>query len=270
MGHRGELLGNLNKNLKTAIGVAAGVTGIYARDFRSRMTVVAFHRVNDVLPEDGLTCTSEKFDAFCRFFSKYFRVVSMAEQVAACTQGVDMGGTLSITFDDGYLDNLEVAAPILRKYGLPATFFVTTGFIGSTKVPFWDEQLATPMAWMTWDQVRELACLGFDIGCHTDTHIDMSISDAYTVQNELLISKKKLEHELGQSIKLFAYPFGGKNQISESSLELVKKAGFACCASCYGGTNASVADPYKLKRIGIAGWFKTPHQLGAELILGKI
>src|SRR5579863_9067692 len=99
----------LNKTLKGTIGRAAGMTGLYARNFRSKMVIVAFHRVNDQMQEDGITCSSRKFTRFCEFFRKYFNVVPLAEQVAACAAGSDMGGTLSITFDDGYRDNAEVA-----------------------------------------------------------------------------------------------------------------------------------------------------------------
>ena len=259
-----------NKSVKAILGGLAGVTGVYERDFKSRMTIVAFHRVNDVMAEDGLTCGSAKFDAFCSFFKEYFRVVSFDDQVQASIKGIDMGGTLSITFDDGYLDNFEVAAPILRRHKLPATFFVTTGFVGSTLVPFWDEHLSPRPQWMSWDQVRGLSEQGFDIGCHTDTHINMATVDPEMVRIELDISKRKLESHLGKEINLFAYPFGGRGQISARSLELVKEAGFISCASCYGGTNKPIDDPYNLKRIGIATWFSTPHQFGAEMIMGKV
>ena len=103
-------------NLGGVIGRAAGLTGAYERRFRSQMTIVAFHRVNDQLLDDSLTCTPAKFEAFCQFFRQHFRVVPLSEQVAGCRVGSDMGGTLSITFDDGYLDNIAIAAPILVAY----------------------------------------------------------------------------------------------------------------------------------------------------------
>ena len=260
---------NLNKIIKATGGRAAAATGMYARDFRSRMVVIAFHRVNDQLAGDGLTCSGAKFEAFCRFFRRYFKVVPFSEQVAAVRAGRPMGGTLSITFDDGYLDNFEVAAPILRKLGLPATFFVATGFIGSRIVPFWDQLLPVQPGWMTWDQLRTLAAQGFEFGCHTDSHIDMGAADEQTIRTELALSKRKLREELGVSAELFAYPFGGKEHISERSLQLVREEGFSRCASCYGGSNAPLADPYEIRRIGIAGWFRTPHQFGFELMTNR-
>lgn len=259
----------VKKPIKSMLGGLGGITGVYERKFRSKMTIVAFHRVNDVMEADALTCSAAKFEAFCKFFRKHFRVVSMAQQVAAFRTGEDMGGTLSITFDDGYLDNFQVAAPILKKLGLPATFFITTGFVDSANVPNWDKHLPTQPGWMTWEHVRALAAQGFDIGCHTDTHINMAETDPQRIREELRISKQKLQQELGLAVELFAYPFGGRDQISESSIELVREAGFVSCASCYGGTNQPMADPFHLRRIGIAEWYATPNQFGFELLLGK-
>src|SRR6185437_5181619 len=163
----------VSKWFKGVIGRLAGTAGAYARSFRSKMDIVAFHRVNDEMKEDGVTCSSARFQEFCEFFKEHFRVVPASQQVAGCRDYCDMGGTLSITFDDGYQDNFEVAAPILRKLGLPATFFITTGFIGTDFVPPWDSHLTPRRPWMTWDQVRSLRDQGFDIGAHTDSHIDM-------------------------------------------------------------------------------------------------
>lgn len=262
-------MNRLKKKVKASLGALAAAGGLYRRSFSSRFVVTAFHRVNDQIPEDPLTCSSVKFEQFCAFFQKHFRVVPLRDQVRGISQGVDMGGTLSITFDDGYADNLEVAAPVLKKYGLPATFFVTTGFIGSDVVPFWDTKLPKPQKWMTWDQVRELSRQGFDVGCHTVSHLDMGKASPVDIRNELQTSKAVLESELGRNINLFAYPFGGRQHISDVAIDLVREASFLCCASCHGGTNDLRADSFRLRRIGIADWFSHPHQFGMEVLMGS-
>jgi peptidoglycan/xylan/chitin deacetylase (PgdA/CDA1 family) len=258
------------KQIKGAIGRVAGLAGIFARDFGSKMVIVAFHRVRDDLPEDGLTASSDKLERFCEFFRAHFKVLSLSEQVAGCSAAKDMGGTLSITFDDGYRDNFEVAAPILRKLDLPATFFVTTGFIGSPTVAPWDRHLPRQPGWMDWDQVRSLVSQGFEIGCHTDTHIDLGVADAQTAWADLEVSKRKLHEQLGKPVQLFAYPFGGRHNISERSRGLVRQAGFICCASSFGGANAATANPFNLNRIVIGQGFVTPDQFGLDLLIGKV
>ena len=89
------------KSLKKIAGRIAGASGIFRRNFRSKMFIVAFHRVNDRLASDGLTLNGRTFAAFCDFFTQYFTVVPLSEQVNGCRRGRAMGGTLSITFDDG-------------------------------------------------------------------------------------------------------------------------------------------------------------------------
>lgn len=260
----------LRRSTKHIIGRLAGMTGLYSRRFRSQMTVVAFHRVTDAIDSDGLTCSPATFEGFCKFFAKHFRVMPLAQQVDACNRGDDLGGTLSITFDDGYADNLEVAAPILQRLQLSATFFITTGFVGSRFVAPWDTHLKASANWMTWDQVRSLREKGFDIGNHTDTHIDMGVAEPSVIRAELARSKAKLRQELEMDPRLFAYPFGGRQHITDQSRELVRDAGFSCCLSCCGGVNSTRPDLFSLNRIGIAEWFSSPDQFGLELLAGNL
>lgn len=248
------------------LGRVAHAAGAYARNFPSKMVIVTFHRVNGWMDADDITSSPAKFEQFCSFFREHFRIVPLTEQVAGCRELRDMGGTLSITFDDGYRDNFDVAAPILRRLGLPATFFVATGFIGTDYKPPWDGHLCQPAGWMSWDQVRALRDEGFDIGAHTDTHADLGKVDAEAARAELATCRAKLQHELGSPVTLFAYPFGGRDNISPVSLRLVREAGFECCLSAFGGVNPPIADPFHLNRISINEWFATPHQLGFELI----
>ena len=258
------------KTLKSAAGRAAEAAGVMLRRPRNAMTIVTFHRINDELPEDGLTCCSAKFTAFCRFFLKYIRVLPLAEQIEGCRNGRDMGGTLSITFDDGYSDNFTVAAPILKTMAIPATFFVTTGFIDSAVVPAWDDTLRVPQHWMSWEQVRQLVAQGFDVGSHTEGHINLSTSDAAAIRADLETSRAKLQRELGMPPRLFAYPFGGEDDISETAREIIREIGFDCCLSCFGGINLRNTDPYHLRRISIGEWFASPHQFALEFILGRL
>jgi peptidoglycan/xylan/chitin deacetylase (PgdA/CDA1 family) len=259
----------LKKEIKTALGWAADALGISARRYASVSTIVTFHRVNDDMPTDGLTCSAAKFEDFCRYFSARFKVVALREQITGLSLGKDMRGTLAITFDDGYLDNFQVAAPILQRYRLPATFFITTGFVGTSIVAPWDAALPVAPRWMDWGHVRSLAALGFEIGSHSDTHLNLATSSAADIRRDLSTSAMKLERELGVKAGLFAYPFGGREDISSPARVIVRDLGFECCASCYGGVNSPSADPYHLNRIGIAEWFATPQQFGLELLLGK-
>jgi hypothetical protein len=84
------------------------------------------------------------------------------------------------------------------------------------------------------------------------------------------VSKRKLHEQLGTPVRLFAYPFGGRENINERALELVREAGFVCCVSCCGGVNAPIASPFNLNRITIGQGFVTPNQFGTDVLIGRV
>jgi peptidoglycan/xylan/chitin deacetylase (PgdA/CDA1 family) len=97
---------------------------------RARLSILVFHRV--VREPDPLAPSEPDaggFEARMRWLRSWFNVLPLATAVERLRQ-VDLPArALAITFDDGYADNAEVAAPILERLGLPATFFITTGFL---------------------------------------------------------------------------------------------------------------------------------------------
>lgn len=101
--------------------------------------VLMYHRVASDLVDPWRLCVSAaNFAAQLEVLADRFRVVTLRELVA--TRGSD--GTrpsVAITFDDGYADNLHAAAPLLVRQALPATFFLTSGTLGSDREFWWDE-----------------------------------------------------------------------------------------------------------------------------------
>jgi len=104
--------------------------------------VLLYHRVNP--DEDHLfpALSVKVFEEQMRYFARNFQVLSLAEIVRRIQHGDGVEPlTIAITFDDGYRDNYTFAHPILKKYRLPATLFVATGFIGSNLL-MWNDRLA--------------------------------------------------------------------------------------------------------------------------------
>jgi peptidoglycan/xylan/chitin deacetylase (PgdA/CDA1 family) len=237
---------------------------------RHAAVAVAFHRVQETAePDDGLTVSVRTFERHCKFFRRHFRVVSLLEIVEKLERGQPLERELAITFDDGYRDNFENAAPVLERLSLPATFFIVSQWMGTDVVPWWDRERKARHPWMTWDQVRALHSRGFAIGAHTRTHVDLGrISGARALQ-EISGARRDLERKIGASIGLFAYPYGGANHITDANRELVKAAGFRCCCSSIGGTIATGTSPFHLPRIPITLWHRSPHQFGFEVALGR-
>ncbi|MBL8342370.1 MAG: polysaccharide deacetylase family protein [Rubrivivax sp.] len=95
-----------------------------------RLSVLLFHRVlpapDPMFPD---LVDAERFDALVRMLASAYRILPAGEAASRLAEGTLPAGALSITFDDGYADNAEVALPILRRHGVPATFFIATGFL---------------------------------------------------------------------------------------------------------------------------------------------
>jgi peptidoglycan/xylan/chitin deacetylase (PgdA/CDA1 family) len=256
------------RKAKSVVGNYFTALGLHSWLLRDRGVVVAFHRVNDAY-QDSLTCSVKTFESFCRFFRRYFTVVPLPEMVRRLGRGEPVSRSLAITFDDGYRDNFEFAAPILSSLGLPATFFVVSDFLETNAVPPWDRGYVPAPAWMTWNHVRELHARGFEIGGHTRTHVDLGEVTGRQAEWEIAGSRHQLEDRLGAPVTMFAYPFGGAKHITESNRELVRQAGFLCCASCYGGSNPRGSDVFRLLRVPISSWFLTPAQFALEVALRR-
>jgi peptidoglycan/xylan/chitin deacetylase (PgdA/CDA1 family) len=201
---------------------------------RPFLSLLLFHRVTDEIPEDPLTVSTQRFARICRMLRRNFHVVPLAEIFELRKSGRPFPRrTVAITFDDCYRDNL-FAARVLAEMRLPACFFMPTAFVGTDHVFAWDRELRR-MANLTWDEVREMAALGHEIGSHTVTHADMAQVPVEQARVELVESKKTLEAQLDRPVRWFAYPFGGRNNFRDERLPLVFEAGYEGLVSGFGG-----------------------------------
>jgi peptidoglycan/xylan/chitin deacetylase (PgdA/CDA1 family) len=259
----------MKREFKAVLGWLAFNTGVYRRFFRNRAIIVLFHRVDDRLRGNPLSCTREEFTRFLRFFRTFFQVLTLEELLTRMRHGREIGGKLVITFDDGYLDNYRNAAPELRRQGLPACFFVSTEFIASGHVPPWDAEVGISPEWMSWDDVRALRADGFEIGSHTMNHVDLGVVAGEEARREIMGSKQRLEQELGGPIQFFTYPFGRPHQMTEENRQLVREAGYTCCLSAYGGSVVIGDTPFRLQRMPISPWHVSPYQFGFETMIDR-
>ena len=100
------------------------------RGRKGRLSILIFHRVlADPDPLFPDLPTAERFEATMRWVKAWFNVLPLGDAVDRLFAGTIPARSLAITFDDGYADNEGIAAPILKRLGLTATFFVSTGFL---------------------------------------------------------------------------------------------------------------------------------------------
>jgi peptidoglycan/xylan/chitin deacetylase (PgdA/CDA1 family) len=260
----------VTRRAKAVAGWIIFRTGLYRRLRRDEAVIVLFHRVDNAYTNDPLTYSTRNFENFVRFFGRFFEVVPLSVLLELLEAGADLTGRLAITLDDGYKGNATNAAPLLERHGERACFFVTTQYVGTDYVPFWDAEKKIQSRWMTWDEVRSLRTRGHDVGSHTETHADLGVISKDDARREIAGGSSRLDSELGEHSGLFAYPFGGRKNMSEENQSVLKELGLRCSLSAYGGTVRAGDDPLRLKRITISDWFVSPYQFGFELVTGSL
>ncbi len=221
----------------------------YINRNREEASILLFHKVND-LNGDSMSTSIHLFEKVIRKIKHNYRPVSLQELIKKIKwkQNIDRG-TVVITFDDGYKDNLINAVPILEKYRIPATFFITSGYVGTNKLFPWDADNKYNFEILNWDDVRCIKKKGFEIGSHTINHVNLGEVSVETATKEIRGCKEKIETELGERIDKFAYPYGRRDTMREEVIPILKENGFACCLSGYGGKVNRDSDLFHLNRI---------------------
>jgi peptidoglycan/xylan/chitin deacetylase (PgdA/CDA1 family) len=128
-------------------------------------------------------------------------------QVVPLTELAHYPSAVAITFDDGFANFVEYAAPVLEGLGLPATVFVVSGYCG--KRNNWPTQPSgfPELPLMSWSTLRDLPP-GISLGAHTVTHPDLRELGGQQVADEIRNSRVDIEQNTGRAVATFAYPYG--------------------------------------------------------------
>jgi peptidoglycan/xylan/chitin deacetylase (PgdA/CDA1 family) len=121
-----------------------------------------------------------------------------------------------ITFDDGFLDFADVAAPVLKQHGFTAVVFVPTAKLGGDENWALVEGPGRPL--MNWDQVRELAGQGIEFGGHSRTHANLAKLDDAAREQEIAGCKVELAKQVEAPAASFAAPYGAVNPETISAI----------------------------------------------------
>jgi peptidoglycan/xylan/chitin deacetylase (PgdA/CDA1 family) len=150
-----------------------------------------------------------------------------------------------ITFDDGFRDFYDSAAPVLTELGFQATLYVVTGCIGGTSRWLASEGEGD-RSMLTWTQVRDLSANGIELGAHTVHHPQLDVVKPASAWQELTHSKADLEDAIGRSVSSFAYPHGYYDKRVRS---MVGDAGYASACGVKHVMSGTADDLLALGRI---------------------
>jgi peptidoglycan/xylan/chitin deacetylase (PgdA/CDA1 family) len=168
-----------------------------------------------------------------------YEFLTAADFARRLRAGSPLDGTCAVTFDDGTIDNLNLLPRILRPLGIPATVFACPGLLGEA-----DPYIApeSGLRLMNADELREVAALGFEIGAHTNRHVDLADVSAEEAYAEMTSCKQALEDLLGAPVETFAYPFC---RYSAACPPAAERAGYLAAYTC-GGKGGRL--PFELRR----------------------
>lgn len=203
---------------------------------RDRASILTYHSVSN--REDHFSAVlPEAFSQQMAYLAaKRQKVISLAELLRRVRVREPLGGSVILTFDDGYRDTYATAFSFLKEYGFPATIFVATDLIGRP-------------GYCTVEELQEMHASGLiAIGSHTLTHPKLAILPCAEAEREIRESRRVLQDILGAPPTLFAYPYGN---FSEETVHLVGDAGFGGAVTVREGTVGPDADPLRLPRNSI-------------------
>jgi peptidoglycan/xylan/chitin deacetylase (PgdA/CDA1 family) len=259
------------------------------------LVILRYHSVRDENAElepympVGITHSTKNFRAQMEYVAKTCKPMSLDEAVGYMDGSNPIPErSVLVSFDDGFRDNYEIAAPILEHYGVRGTFYVCSSSVEGrplwiVRLRYWSAAAGVSRAQfleasarcaslsepereeflaklehansvrdsftMTWAQARDLIQRGHTIGSHTVNHPNAARISSGELTRELEASKKILETKLSTTISHFAYP----NPILEphwnqSTIELSRRAGYKTAVTSTSGAVGKDANLLALPR----------------------
>ncbi len=198
-------------------------------------TVFAYHRIGQDDPA-GVGITTERFEEHIEELKKRrYSVLPLEEVVERLRDGTSLPDrTVAITIDDAYRSVYEIAWPKLRAAGLPFTVFVSTDPIDTGNANY-----------MTWDQLREMKQAGVTIGAKSRGHAHLVERLRRDARASVVYGHGRLNAELGEAPRLFAYPHG---EYSLMLRGIAIDVGYLAALGQHSGVIDEGTDPYALPR----------------------
>ena len=244
----------LKNGVYRTIGETANVVGANGNGDRA-LRVLMYHKVNDVAGNRlsvPVSLFDEQMDQVRQLGYTVVDLDAVLEFYVARTPLPPKA--VLITFDDGYHDNLDNAARVLRKYGYPGVLFVPIGYLDDRQPLPHEAGLASQGMFnptLDWEELAEVERQGIRIESHGISHKPLAEMEVDEAAREILLSKLRLEERLGRPVRAFSYVKGSEADYRPVHLSLVRQAGYDVAFSAVSGANSASADPLQLRRYNI-------------------
>ncbi|MFY8041825.1 MAG: polysaccharide deacetylase family protein [Rhodoferax sp.] len=192
----------------------------------SPIPILTYHQIAEALPKGAayrsLSVAPADFSKQMQLLSQLgYQGLSMTA-LLPYLEGKRAGKVVGITFDDGYLNNLVNAAPVLQRLGFSATCYVVSRLLGQSNI--WDLEAGvaqTPL--MDVPQLRHWQALGQEVGAHTRNHARLLQLDPESAREEIAGCKSDLESLLGTPVNHFCFPYG---EFRQEHVDMAAEAGY--------------------------------------------
>jgi peptidoglycan/xylan/chitin deacetylase (PgdA/CDA1 family) len=172
--------------------------------------ILTYHSIDE--SASPISCHPEAFARHVAWLASGRVRVTTIDGLMALPPGTD---AVAITFDDGFVNFGEVAAPRLLDHGFPVTVFVVADLAGTTNT--WDTgpgRTTPELPLLDWDALVRLQDRGVTLGAHTRTHPDLTRLDATALDDEVRGCADSIEKRSGRRPTAFAYPYGRRDEAS--------------------------------------------------------
>lgn len=221
--------------------VALKLLALLARPLGDRASILMYHSVGE--DNASFTVSATAFEEQLQYLTKHgFSVVPLSELVMHLEQGKSIAKTVCLTFDDGYRNNYEVAFPLLQRYGMPASIFLTTGLLGQSLT----NSEGVSLQLMTEAQVREMqGSRLIEFFPHGVTHRKLHKLSIAEVEQEVAMSRAAVQALTHTAADIFAFPSG---RYTDETLNAMRHTGFSAAVTVTGGTIGADAHLFELPR----------------------
>ncbi|PIS05107.1 MAG: hypothetical protein COT81_02985 [Candidatus Buchananbacteria bacterium CG10_big_fil_rev_8_21_14_0_10_42_9] len=209
-----------------------------SENLEARVPIIIYHHVREAKPTDSesdkqFIISPADFESQMKYLAdNNFTTISFKNLVDYFSGQFELPNKpVIISFDDGTISQYQNAFPLLKKHNLTATFFIFTNPISRSE------------NYMTWEQLKEMADAGMEIGSHGHYHLYFDRINEGELAKELSGSKEILEKQLGKQVYAVAYPFG---TFDEKVVESLKEAGYLAARGIANGVDHTAEDLYDL------------------------